>query len=100
MRFDCVLNHVWAAYLTRSEHIPLRWPLLVVHGANGMLACSYISSPGGTDKTGDAAACMTLCLTHADFLTATIKDGSGSKAGHERGLRDGMSGVEALNLIR
>jgi uncharacterized protein YunC (DUF1805 family) len=65
-----------------------------------MLACSYVSSPIGTDKTGDAAACMTLCMTHADFLTATVKEGSVSKAGRELGLRDGMGGEEALNLIR
>ena len=82
------------------EHIPLRWPLLVVHGSKGMLACGYINSPTGTNRTGDAAACMTLCITHADFLDATVKEGSVSEQGVELGLKDGMSGREALELIR
>jgi uncharacterized protein YunC (DUF1805 family) len=82
------------------EHIPLRWPLLVVRGSRGFLACSYVSSPGGTDKTGDAAACMTPCLTHAEFLEATIKEGSVSQLGMELGLREGMNGAAALQLIR
>ena len=64
------------------------------------LACSYVNSPAGTNKTEDAAACMTMCLTHSDFLEATIAPGTVSEKGAKLGLTDGMSGVEALNLIR
>ena len=64
------------------------------------LACGYINSPAGTNKTEDAAACMTMCLTHADFVNATIAPGTVSDNGAKLGLADGMTGVEALNLIR
>ena len=107
----------------QCEHIPRRWPLLVVHGSKGLLACGYVNSPTGTNKTGDAAACMTMCLTHADFLEATVsttracdpevspsdrsaalwsqvRPGSVSESGVKLGLKDGMPGIEALNLIR
>lgn len=82
------------------EQISLRWPLLLVRGSRGFLACSYVSSPAGTDKTGDAAACMTPCLTHAEFVRASIKEGTVSALGAELGLRAGMSGAAALQLIR
>jgi hypothetical protein len=43
---------------------------------------------------------MTMCLTHADFVNATIAPGTVSENGVKLGLKDGMSGVQALNLIR
>jgi hypothetical protein len=43
---------------------------------------------------------MTMCLTHSDFLDATIAPGPVSEKGAKLGLTDGMSGVEALNLSR
>ena len=64
------------------------------------LACGYINSPTGTNKTEDAAACMTMCLTHADFIDATIAPGTISENGIKLGLKDGMPGMQALNLIR
>lgn len=66
----------------------------------GFLACSYVNSPGGTNKTGDAVACMTPCLTHAEILGAMMKEGSVSQLGMELGLREGMNGAAALQLIR
>ena len=64
------------------------------------MACGYVNSPAGTNKTADAAACMTMCLTHADFVDATIVPGTVSENGLKLGLKDGMSGIDALNLIR
>lgn len=64
------------------------------------LACGYINSPAGTNKTEDAAACMSMCLTHADFIAATITPGTISENGIKLGLKDNMSGIQALNLIR
>ena len=43
---------------------------------------------------------MTLCVTHADFLDATIKPGSVSDLGLGLGLKDGLAGRAALELIR
>jgi len=75
----------------------LQKPLLLISGSKGFLACGYIC-PAGTSKAGDAAAIFSGVSDHNAFMTSEAI--AVSEPGLKLGLKVGMSGQEALDLIR
>lgn len=82
--------------LTRAE-IGLKLPLLVVRGSKGFLACGYIDVET-CNKTGEACAIVSGVKTHEDMLEKKVK--AVSAAGRNLGISVGMTGKEALELLR
>lgn len=77
--------------------LPLNRPLLVVKGSRGVLACGYLSIDA-LEKNGDNAAIVRGVASHQDMLDATVQQvTSGAES---LGVREGMSGREALERFR
>ena len=80
--------------LERSK-ISLEAPLLIVKGSLGFLGCGYINVDACVDE---ACAIVSGVNTHNDMLKATIK--AVSKDATKLGLKVGMTGAEAIELLR
>ena len=80
--------------LERSK-ISLEAPLLIVKGSLGFLGCGYINVDACADE---ACAIVSGVSTHNDMLKATIK--AVSKDATELGIKAGMIGAEAIDLLR
>ena len=80
--------------LERSK-ISLEAPLLIVKGSFGFLGCGYINVDACTDE---ACAVVTGVSTHNDMLKATIN--AVSKGAAKLGIKIGMTGAEAIELLR
>ncbi len=93
--------------LTLAEDTPFDWsglerskislgaPLLIVKGSLGFLGCGYINLDACADE---ACAIVTGVNTHNDMLKATIK--AVSKDATKLGIEVGMTGAEAIDLLR
>ena len=80
--------------LERSK-ISLEAPLLIVKGSLGFLGCGYINVDACTDE---ACAIVSGVNTHDDMLKASVK--AVSKDGTKLGINVGMTGAEAMELVR
>ncbi len=79
------------------HRIELALPLLIIQGSKGLLACGYLNVKA-FNKTDEAAAIITGVMSHHEMLGAGIQQVS--EAGKALGLYAGMSGRDALELIR
>ena len=70
--------------------------VLLVKAKRGLLGCGYFSI-ATADKVGDALAVVTGVKTFDDMLSAQVKLVSAAAA--ERGVKVGMTGSEALELM-
>ena len=77
--------------------IDLKLPLLTIKGPKGFLACGYVSSDV-CNKTGEACAIISGVMTHEDMLMKKIK--AVSDKGKALGLKIGMTGLEAISIIK
>ena len=80
--------------LERSQ-ISLEAPLLIVKGSLGFLGCGYINTDSCIDE---ACAIVSGVNTHNDMLKASVK--AVSKDATELGIKVGMTGAEAMELLR
>ena len=80
--------------LDRSK-ISLEAPLLIVKGSLGFLGCGYINTDSCIDE---ACAIVSGVNTHDDMLKASVK--AVSKDATELGIKIGMTGAEAMELLR
>lgn len=80
-----------------KDRIELGLPLLIIKGAKGFLACGYVNV-ATCDKTGEACAIVTGVKTHEDMLAAPVQ--SVSREAEKLSLRVGMTGREALEILR
>ena len=80
--------------LERSQ-IRLEAPLLIVKGSLGFLGCGYINTESCIDE---ACAIVSGVNTHDDMLKALVK--AVSKDATELGIKVGMTGAEAMELLR
>lgn len=80
--------------LERSQ-ISLEAPLLIVKGSLGFLGCGYINTDSCIDE---ACAIVSRVNTHDDMLKASVK--AVSKDATELGIKVGMTGAEAMELLR
>jgi uncharacterized protein YunC (DUF1805 family) len=80
--------------LERSK-ISLEAPLLIVKGSLGFLGCGYINVDACADE---ACAIVTGVNTHDDMLKASVK--AVSKYATKLGIKVGMTGAEAMELLR
>ena len=80
--------------LERST-ISLEAPLLIVKGSLGFLGCGYINTDSCIDE---ACAIVSGVNTHDDMLKASVK--AVSKDATELGIKVGMTGAEAMELLR
>ena len=80
--------------LERSK-ISLEAPLLIVKGSLGFLGCGYINTDSCIDE---ACAIVSGVNTHDDMLKASVK--AVSKDATELGIKIGMTGAEAMELLR
>ena len=80
--------------LERSK-ISLEAPLLIVKGSSGFLGCGYINTDSCIDE---ACAIVSGVNTHDDMLKASVK--AVSKDATELGIKVGMTGAEAMELLR
>lgn len=80
-----------------KERIELGLPLLIIKGAKGFLACGYIHV-ATCNKTGEACAIVTGVKNHEEMLAAPVQ--AVSRKASELSLRVGMTGREALEILR
>ena len=80
--------------LERSK-ISLEAPLLIVKGSLGFLGCGYINTDSCIDE---ACAIVSGVNTHDDMLKASVK--AVSQDATELGIKVGMTGAEAMELLR
>ena len=80
--------------LERSK-ISLEAPLLIVKGSLGFLGCGYINTEFCIDE---ACAIVSGVNTHDDMLIASVK--AVSKDATKLGIKVGMTGAEAMELLR
>ena len=80
--------------LERSK-ISLEAPLLIVKGSLGFLGCGYINTDSCIDE---ACAIVSGVNTHDDMLKASVK--AVSKDATKLGIKVGMTGAEAMELLR
>ena len=80
--------------LERSK-ISLEAPLLIVKGSLGFLGCGYINTDSCIDE---ACAIVSGVNTYNDMLKASVK--AVSKDATELGIKVGMTGAEAMELLR
>ena len=80
--------------LERSQ-ISLEAPLLIVKGSLGFLGCGYINTDSCIDE---ACAIVSGVNTHNDMLKASVTAVSNDAT--ELGIKIGMTGAEAMELLR
>ncbi|MEP2652733.1 MAG: DUF1805 domain-containing protein [Paraglaciecola sp.] len=80
-----------------KQKIDLKLPLLTVQGEKGLLACAYVDV-GTCEKTGEACAIVSGVKTHSDMLSRPIV--ALSSAAKALGVKKGMLGSEALDILR
>ena len=80
--------------LERSK-ISLEAPLLIVKGSLGFLGCGYINTDSCIDE---ACAIVSGVNTHDDLLKESVK--AVSKDATKLGIKVGMTGAEAMELLR
>jgi uncharacterized protein YunC (DUF1805 family) len=80
--------------LERSK-ISLEAPLLIVKGSLGFLGCGYINTDSCIDE---ACAIVSGVNTHNDMLKASVTAVSNDAT--ELGIKVGMTGAEAMELLR
>ncbi|WP_133468906.1 YunC family protein [Paraglaciecola marina] len=80
-----------------KQKIDLKLPLLTVQGEKGLLACAYVDV-ATCEKTGEACAIVSGVKTHDDMLSRPVV--ALSSAAEALGVTKGMSGAEALALLR
>ena len=80
--------------LERSK-ISLEAPLLIVKGSLGFLGCGYINTDSCIDE---ACAIVSGVNTHNDMLKASVTAASNDAT--ELGIKVGMTGAEAMELLR
>jgi uncharacterized protein YunC (DUF1805 family) len=80
--------------LERSK-ISLEAPLVLVKGSLGFLGCGYINVDSCIDE---ACAIVSGVNTHDDMLKASVK--AVSKDATKLGIKVGMTGAEAMELLR
>lgn len=80
----------------KQVHIPLRRPLLMLIGGNGVLACGYLNVET-FEKTGEAAAIVTGVASFDDMCEAKVM--AVSSAAAALGVQVGMPGRDALWLL-
>ena len=80
--------------LERSQ-ISLEAPLLIVKGSLGFIGCGYINVDSCIDE---ACAIVSGVNTHNDMLKASVK--AVSMDATELGIKVGMTGAEAMELLR
>lgn len=85
----------WGAL--KRERIELQLPLLIVQGEKGLLACGYVDIDT-CNKTGEACAIVSGVNNHQDMLAKPVH--GVSKAASLLGVEAGMSGKQALELMR
>ena len=78
-----------------KSKISLEAPLLIVKGSLGFLGCGYINTDSCIDE---ACAIASGVNTHDDMLKASVK--AVSKDATELGIKIGMTGAEAMELLR
>ena len=71
--------------------------LLLIVGEKGYIMCGYLDI-GAAEKLGDAACIVTGVSTFHDVLKSEVKSLT-SKA-EELGVREGMVGEQALEILR
>ncbi len=71
-------------------------PLVVAYAANGFVMCGYLNIET-TDRLNVAAAMVRGVSTVDDLLQAKIQ--KVSAAAQKKGIREGMTGREALALL-
>ena len=77
------------------EIISLEAPLLIVKASKGFIGCGYINVNACLDE---ACATVNEVNTHDEMLTATIS--AVSKDAEKLGIKVGMSGAKAIELLR
>ena len=87
MKFD------WSGL--QKEIISLGAPLLIIKGPSGFIGCGYIDVNACIDEV---CATVSEVNTHDEMLTATITHISKDAA--KLGISVGMSGAEAVELLR
>lgn len=78
-----------------KEIINLGAPLLIVKSQKGFIGCGYINVDACIDEV---CATVSEVNTHDEMLTANITNVSKDAAKH--GISVGMSGAEAIELLR
>ncbi len=78
-----------------KEIISLGAPLLIIKGSSGFIGCGYIDVDACIDEV---CATVSEVNTHDEMLTAAIT--SVSKDAAQLGINIGMSGAEAIELLR
>ncbi|MDP5039662.1 MAG: YunC family protein [Paraglaciecola sp.] len=81
----------------KRERIDLKLPLLTIQGEKGLLACGYINA-ATCDKTGEACAIVSGVNDHNEMLNKPVV--ALSSAAKALGVELGMSGAQALDLLR
>lgn len=81
----------------QRDRIELKLPLLTVQGHKGLLACGYVNV-STCDKTGEACATVTGVSNFDEMLGKPVV--ALSKAASDLGVVLGMSGEQALELMR
>jgi uncharacterized protein YunC (DUF1805 family) len=80
-----------------THHVALQPPLLMVKGRRGVVGSGYLSVET-FNKTREAAAIVTGARTFGDMASASVV--KVSLAGKQLGLRVGMTGAQALAVVR
>lgn len=77
--------------------LPAGSRLLLIQAPRGVLACGYVS-PAVAEKFGEALATVTGVKTPDDMLAAAVT--AVTPAASALGVRPGMTGRQALSLLR
>ncbi len=85
----------WTGLTRFSTDLAL--PLMFIRGSKGLLVCGYFNIET-FDRTGEASALVRGVNTFDEMAAAEIQ--SVSAAASELGVQPGMTGQQALELLR